>query len=237
LREHDFLSIVAHELRSPITVIVGLAALLVDRRQTLTEEQVDGFLDRIHRQGERMDALVADLLDLAQFDAGRLRVTLAPVRLPGVVALALESAPAPTATSVAVAVPDDLWVVADACRLEQVLVNLLTNAYRYGGAAIRIAARRSDEHVLVTVCDDGEGVPAELITELFERYSRAATAAHRSGSGLGLAIVRALVEAFGGRVWYEPDRPVGARFSLLLPSAEPSDPLAAVTVERSKAIG
>jgi signal transduction histidine kinase len=216
VRESDFLSIVSHELRTPITVIVGLAATLAERRDHLTEEQVDECLGQIRHQGERLGVLVADLLDLSQLEAGRFRVTLSPVELARAVTLAVEAAPPPSSTSVDVEVPADLWVVADSGRLEQVLVNLLTNAYRYGGSVVRLEAHDRSDHVLVTLSDDGEGVPEELARNLFEKHSRGANAESHGGSGLGLAIVRGLVLAFGGRVWYEPARPTGARFNLAL---------------------
>ena len=114
--------------------------------------------------------------------------------------------------------PEDVSVVADPARLDQVLVNLLTNAYRYGGRHVRVEASRKPEGVLATVSDDGAGVPDELVGSLFEKFSRGADGAH--GAGLGLAIVRGLVEAFGGRVWYEPGQPTGARFGVLLDEAE-----------------
>ena len=216
MRDSDFLSIVSHELRTPITVIVGLAATLADRRGNLTEEQVDDCLAQIRHQGERLAVLVADLLDLSQLDAGRFRVTLSPVELATAATLALEAAPPPTGTSAELAIPADLWVVADSGRLEQVLVNLLTNAYRYGGSTVRLEAHERSDQVLLTLSDDGEGVPPELTGKLFEKHSRGANAESHGGSGLGLAIVHGLVEAFGGHVWYEQAEPSGARFNLAL---------------------
>jgi signal transduction histidine kinase len=217
LRESDFLSVVSHELRTPITVIVGLAALLSDRREDMSGERIDECLEQIRHQGERMAGLVNDLLELSQLDGRRVRVDLSAVDLAAAVTLALEDAPSPPTTVVELAVPSDLWVVADPGRLEQVLVNLLTNAYRYGGPAVRIEAVRSSDHALLTVSDNGDGVAAELVSGVFEEYSRGATAGSHGGYGLGLAIVRGLVEAFGGRVWYDPGEPRGARFNLTLP--------------------
>jgi two-component system, OmpR family, sensor histidine kinase KdpD len=216
VRESDFLSIVSHELRTPITVIVGLAATLAERRDHLTEEQVDECLEQIRHQGERMGVLVADLLDLSQLEAGRFRVTLAPVELARAVTLAVRDAPPPSGTCVEVEVPANLWVIADSARLEQVLINLLTNAYSYGGSVVRLEAHGRSDHVLVTLSDDGEGISEELARNLFEKHSRGDNVESHKGFGLGLAIVRGLVEAFGGQVWYEPARPTGARFNLAL---------------------
>lgn len=218
--ESDFLGLVVHELRSPIAVIVGLAATLSARRGELTEEQIDESLRRIHAQGGQLAQLVDDLLDLTQVEAGRFRVLPGSVQLAGACRRALEAAPPPSDRSVEVALAEDLWVSADPTRLEQVLVNLLTNAYRYGGRQVRVeAARRREGGVLATVSDDGPGVRGELAELLFEKFSRETRDGH--GAGLGLAIVRGLMEAFGGRVWYERGRPTGARFLLLFNETEP----------------
>ena len=115
-------------------MITGLAATLSASRHNLTEEQIDDCLDRICRQGERLDRLVADLLDLSQVESGTFRVSLEPVNLAGSAERALDGAPSPPGKSVELAIPDSLWALADPGRLEQILVNLLTNAYRYGGS-------------------------------------------------------------------------------------------------------
>ena len=220
MREGEFLSIVSHELKTPIAVITGLADTLSDRRHNLTEEQIDHCLDRISRQGDRLARLVADLLDLSQVESGSFRVSLEPVNVAGTAARALDDAPSPPDKSVELKIPESLWALADPSRLEQVLVNLLTNAYRYGGSTIRLEARGTSDGVVVTVADDGDGVPDELVPKLFERFARGASADGVEGSGLGLAIARALVEGFGGRIWYEPGQPAGARFRFLLRAAE-----------------
>ncbi|MBA3736448.1 MAG: hybrid sensor histidine kinase/response regulator [Actinobacteria bacterium] len=214
--ENEFLGFVAHELRTPITVIVGLASTLVARRRDLTDEQVDECLERIRVQGDRLARLVGDLLDLAQIDSGRFQVALEPVDLAAAGRRTLDDVPAPPGRSVELALPEDVWVVADPGRLEQVLVNLLTNAYRHGGPNVRLGARRTPDGVYVEVSDDGAGVPEGLVPGLFEKFSREAS----EGAGLGLAITRGLVEAFGGRVWYDPGDLAGARFSVLLNETE-----------------
>lgn len=221
MREGEFLSIVSHELKAPIAVITGLAETLSDRRHHLTEEQIDHCLARISRQGDRLDRLVADLLDLSQIESGRLRVSLEPVNLAGAAQRALDDAPLPPDKSVELNIPEPLWAVADPSRLEQILVNLLTNAYRYGGSTIRLEARgTSDGVVVVTVADDGNGVPDEVLPKLFEWFARGTSADGVEGSGLGLAIARALVDGLGGRIWYEPGQPAGARFRFFLLRAE-----------------
>lgn len=230
--ESEFLGLVVHELRNPITVIVGLAATLAARRHELTEEQIDESLSLIQSQGSQLADLVDDLLDLAQVEAGRFRVALQPVNLARACRHALETLPPGPDRSVELDVPDALSVSADPLRLEQVIVNLLTNAYRYGGPHVRLDASRTPTGVLVAVSDDGAGVRHELVESLFEKFSRDTSDGH--GAGLGLAIVQGLVEAFGGRVWYEAGQPKGARFALLLHEveAESENPPAAPNSQR-----
>lgn len=220
MREGEFLSIVSHELKTPVAVITGLADTLSERRHNLTEEQIDHCLARISRQGDRLARLVADLLDLSQVESGSYAVSLESVNLAGTAERATDAAPSPPDKSVELNIPESLLATADPSRLEQVLVNLLTNAYRYGGSTIRLEAHGNSDGVVVTVADDGDGVPDELVPKLFERFTRGASADGVQGSGLGLAIARALVEGFGGRIWYEPGQPAGARFHFLLRAVE-----------------
>jgi signal transduction histidine kinase len=220
MREGEFLSIVAHELKTPIAVITGLAATLSAGRHRLTEEQIDDCLDRIGRQGERLTRLVADLLDLSQVESGTFRVSLEPVNLANSAERALDGAPSPPDKAVELAVPESVWVVADPGRLEQILVNLLSNAYRYGGNTISLKARATSDGVVVTVADDGDGVPDELVPALFDGFARGPSTNGVQGSGLGLAIAQALLDGFGGRIWYEPGHAGGARFRFLLRAAD-----------------
>jgi two-component system sensor histidine kinase KdpD len=117
------------------------------------------------------------------------------------------------------AVEPELQVLADAARLDQVLTNLLTNAFRHGGPNIAIEASRTDDLVQIVVADDGPGIPLDLQAHLFEPFSRALDSQSREGSGLGLAIARSLIEAFGGRIAYEPGTSGGSRFIIELESA------------------
>jgi signal transduction histidine kinase len=216
MREGEFLAIVSHELKTPIAVIIGLVATLSATRHKLTDEQIDDCLDRISRQGERLDRLVGDLLDLSQVESGAFRVSVEPVNLAATAERALDGAPPPPGKFVELTVPDSVLALADPVRLEQILVNLLTNAYRYGGSTISLEACGTSEGVVVTVADDGDGVPDELLPGLFAGFARGPSIDGVQGSGLGLAIAQALLEGFGGRIWYEPGQRAGARFRFLL---------------------
>jgi signal transduction histidine kinase len=220
MRDAELLTLVSHELKAPIAVITGLADTLSTSRHSLTEAQIDDCLQRIRRQGDRLDRLVGDLLDLSLVESSSFRVSLEPVDLAHAAQRALEAVPSPAHKSVELDIPEPVRALADLIRLEQVLVNLLTNAYRYGGTSIRVKARSAPDGAVVTVADDGDGVPGDLVPKLFQRFSKGATADGVNGSGLGLAISRALVEGLGGRIWYEPGEPAGARFSFTLRAPE-----------------
>jgi len=196
-----FVAYAAHELRSPLGMLVATASLLSGSGGSITPWRLERAIELIGRQGERAHVLINDLLDLSvsQHDVP---VELVPVSLRAVVRDATKSAPSPPDRSVEVDIADDLAVLAEPNRLERILINLLTNAYRYGGDTISLRAHVTGATVDVVVSDNGLGVPADFVPHLFEPFSRAAGAGSE-GSGLGLAIVRALVGALGGDLWYE----------------------------------
>lgn len=212
-----FIANAAHELRSPLGTLVGLA-LTVGRRGKISEEKIDEVLDAIADQGKRTQRLINDLLDLSRFEHGVL-MERSPVALRAAALTALEATPAPEGRSVTVEIPDDLQVIAETTQLERIFVNLVTNAYRYGGSTIRLEAEAADTDVFTVVSDDGSGVPPDLAPSLFDPFMRGRDTAEKQGSGLGLAIVQALVEGLGGEIWYEPGRPRGARFVFRLARA------------------
>ena len=207
----EFIRNAAHELRTPLATIAALGSTLAMHLDDLDEQQLADALAALRRQSQRASTLVANLLDLSQIDGGRTVIDLGSVHLLEAVQRARESAPPPEGTEVTVAVDEDLHVIADASRLEQVVTNLLTNAYRYGGPHVSIAARAEDDTVVLEVVDDGPGVPDELLPELFEPFSRGAIANDVGGSGIGLALSRRLIETFGGALDHEAAEP-GARF-------------------------
>lgn len=210
---------VAHELRTPISIVrAGLEGL----RDGVLEPTQENFA-ALHDKVLLTTRLVADLQELALADAGALSLHLAPCdlrtvleRIRATIGVELED----DEVRLLVEVADDLPpVLADAQRVEQVLLNLLSNAIRYTppGGTIRVIARREKaQSVEVSVCDTGPGLSSEDLAHAFDRFWRADKARTCGGAGLGLAIAKALVEAHGGRIWAENAEGGGACFRFTL---------------------
>ena len=205
-----FVAYAAHELRSPIGMLVATASLLSEDGAAMSPGRLERAIDIIARHGARAQMLVNDLLDLSTFEHD-VPADLQPVGLRAAARDALETVPAPPGRRVVVDIADDLQVFGEPKRLERIFVNLLTNAYHYGGDTISVKAGATGTNVDVVVSDNGPGVPADLVSSLFEPFSRA-RGGRSEGSGLGLAIVRALVGSLRGDVRYEAGRDGGARF-------------------------
>jgi signal transduction histidine kinase len=219
----EVLGVVAHDLRNPLSAILGAASLLEDPRQDPREaREVHGL---IRRTVDRMNGLIGDLLDITRLEAGRLVLEQEPVSVTDLLSQTRESWEATAATrelSLEVdAGPEGLAVFADRSRALQVLDNLVGNAVKFSQAGGRIAVRAtrsegSSTEVRFTVSDTGPGIPPEVMNELFQRFWQA-YAADRRGIGLGLAICKGIVEAHGGRIWCESQLGRGARFTFTLP--------------------
>lgn len=216
---NNFISNAAHELRTPVTPIVGYTTLLADRWHDMTDDDRKMITTTLRQQGNRLRTLVNSLLDFTRVQRGRLEIDLGPVLLRGVIESVIQAVPPSDDKSVSAGDVDGIVVLADANRLEDMLVNLLVNAYRYGGENISIDAKELDDVVHVSVADNGGGVAADLVGGLFDPFTRGEGSADIGGSGLGLAIVRMLAKAQGGDVWYESAEGEGARFVIKLRKA------------------
>ncbi|HEX2294143.1 MAG TPA: ATP-binding protein [Actinomycetota bacterium] len=219
LRER-FIANAAHELRTPLTSLLGFVEMLSRARHRLDEAKLQTMFDAMTRSGDRLAVLIENLLDLSKLQAGQVQVDIEPVPIDALAHEVVASTPPPDGRRVEVEVTDTPVALADKHRLDQVVTNLLTNAYRYGGPNISLSGARRNGDVILSVTDDGPGVEHELLGELFQPFSRGSTSSTIGGSGLGLAIVKMLVEACGGEIWHEPREPSGARFCVKLKSAE-----------------
>ena len=225
----EFLAMVSHELRAPLTSIKGSASTVLDSPVDLDPAVVRQFFHIIGDQADHMHALVSDLLDIARIETATLPFTPEPTEITVLVERARNAFQSVSGrNSLAIDIEPNLpLVMADKRRIVQVLSNLLTNAARHSSdsSTIKVSAAREDVHVSVSVADEGRGIPAESLPRLFRKFSRIKSEEQGGDTGLGLAICRGIVEAHGGRIWAESDGPgLGARFTFTLPTVEEAGP-------------
>lgn len=201
----QFIASVSHELRTPLTGIVGLAQELRLNRDLFGIEELDEFLGHIYEQSTEMGNIIEDLLIAARADIGTLVVKPTTLRVAEALAPVLVSHTRKAGSKTLDTVPrgESITVEADGLRLRQIVRNLLTNAVRYGGSKIWVEVASRGGMVEVSVVDDGEGVPAESIEEIFRPYGRAAGGqANPSSVGLGLSVSLQLARLMGGDLEY-----------------------------------
>ena len=223
----EFLGMVSHELRAPLTSIKGSAASALRTSRALDPAEQRQFFRIIEEQADRIDDLVADLLDAGRIDSGTLSVDAVPADVRTLVDRARNTFLSGGGRHpVVIDLPPGLpRVLADEGRIVQVLNNLFTNAAQHAPehSTIRVAAEADGVHVSLSVADEGEGVPPDLLPRLFRKEVRRAEGSV-GGSGLGLAICKGLVEAHGGRIWAESDGAgLGTRFTFTLQAVEEPD--------------
>lgn len=213
-----FVAMVNHELRSPLTTICGFTDVLTASRHDLSENEIDEFLSAIGEQSGQLARLVDDILVALRLEVGRLPISRQALDLEAVVSNVTETTTLREGQSMTIDIPDRTTVLADRDRVCQVVRNLMENAVKYGGPNIRIDAHRVDGRVRTSISDDGPGIPADLVDEVFSEYRQLGT--DGSGFGLGLPIVRRLMEAMQGGIEYDPDGTGVATFVLDLPAAD-----------------
>lgn len=216
--KNEFMALVTNDLRTPLSTILGMASTLEGPAADLTPERIRRLGSSIRGQVERMVRLADDLSDISHLEANTFLLSPSPVELAPLVEAAMGKLGHPH--DVIIDLPPGIPVVADARRLEQVVANLVENGLQHGQAPVTITMASIDDGVLeLAVTDHGPGVPAGLVPTLFNRvHTLSRTNRDRSrGTGLGLSLVRSLVEAMGGRIWYETAPHGGASFRLTLP--------------------
>ena len=222
----EFLEMVSHELRAPLSAIKGSAATLVETSSSLDRAEMRAFSRIIVEHADHMRSLISDLLDAGRIDSGTLSVAPEPTEVAALVDRARNTfLSGGSGHDVLIDLAPDLpAVMADRRRIVQVLSNLLANAARHVGerSPIRIEAIRNESHVAIAVRDEGRGIASDQLAHLFRKHARVGVddAERGVGSGLGLAICKGLVEAHGGRIRAESDGPgQGARFTFTIPVA------------------
>ncbi len=218
----DFVSLVSHELRSPMAAVIGAARTLQQRWRELTAEQRESFLALIADETTRLAALIGDVLDTSRIEAGTFSYSFADVDVAELVRETVAAAEiGQDEVALAASVREPLpRVRGDRERLRQVLTNLIENAVKYSPARaeVRVTAQADHDRVLVSVADAGPGIPREQQRLVFEKFGRAQTpGAGKPGTGLGLFIARSIAEAHGGSLDVRSAPGRGATFTLALP--------------------
>jgi signal transduction histidine kinase len=214
----NFVAIASHELRTPITTIMGFTSTMLDMWEQLDDARRRTYLEMVDRDARRLGQLVEDLLLLSSVESPDFRVEREVVNVRQKLARVLEDVGV-SQDLVTIDVPEEeLAVEADPRHLRQIIGNLVSNAIKYGAPPLTLGARRSGDSVRVEMRDSGPGIPDELREQVFERFARA-PGTTVGGTGLGLFIVRRLAEIQGGRAWYEDASPNGACFIVEFPAA------------------
>jgi len=216
------LSMVSHDMRTPLAVIKGSVTSLLDPAPAWPADVQREMLQTVREETDRLDRIVGELLEMSRIEAGAISTARRWYDLDElIVAVAEAMRPRLTPHPLVIDVPADLpWLQISYAQIEQVLRNLLENAAHYtpASAPIEVWARAGDGVLRLEVRDRGPGVPLELRERIFDKFVRAAAAERRAeGAGLGLAICRGLVEAHGGRIWVEARPGGGATFVVTLP--------------------
>jgi signal transduction histidine kinase/ActR/RegA family two-component response regulator len=234
----EFLAALSHELRTPLNAMMGWIWWL--RRGGLDAERQARALETIERNTTALAQLVEDLLDVSRIVTGRMRISLREVEPAPIVAAAVESArPAAAAKSIALGMVIDETgpIVADPDRLQQIVVNLTSNAIKFtpDKGRVDVALRRAGDDVVLEVRDTGQGISASLLPHVFDRFRQADARRPITGLGLGLSIVRHLVDRHGGTIRAEsPGDGQGATFTVTLPQRAPTAPDAPQSVGRPR---
>jgi signal transduction histidine kinase len=222
-----FLSTVSHELKTPLTTIIGYVSMLLEGALDAISHDQRQALEVVLRRGKNLQELIADLLNLSRLDAGRLELRRRYVDLAHEmrnVEEVFSERLKQSGLQILMSVPEHLpRVNVDSERLGQILFNLVGNAIKFtqpgGAVTIRISHPQDANHVIVSVSDTGIGMPAHELNHIFERFYQVDRRDGREypGTGLGLAISKELVELHGGRIWAESEPGKGSAFSFTLP--------------------
>lgn len=217
--QRDFIALAAHELRTPATIVYGLAATLA--RRELDADTTTEIVETLYTQSERMSRLVEQLLDMSRLDAASIEVSPELLTLKPELEEIVQASAAGREEDVVIETRNTEKIVVDRTVLERVVGNLVTNALRYGEPPVRLVAQQTDTHLRIVVEDSGEGIDPHFVPHMFDRFQRSDRTRQKSaGAGLGLAIARAYARAHGGDLLYH-SVDGGASFELVLPRTAP----------------
>lgn len=217
-----FISVISHELKTPVALIKGYVSTLRREDASWDREIVQDSLAVIEEEADRLTELIENLLDASRLQAGGLSINLSDVDLRGLAQRIAERFRTQTSShTIRVDFPPNFPIIlGDEDRLAQVISNLLSNAIKYSpeGGEIEVSGQVFPEHAVICVSDQGPGIAAGDIPHVFDRFYRASESSRKTkGAGLGLYLARAVVEAHGGRIWVESRPGSGARVCFSLP--------------------
>jgi signal transduction histidine kinase len=216
----DLVATVAHELRSPLTGVKGFVATLLSKWDKLNDAQKQMMLETVNVDADRLTRLIAELLDVARIDTGRLSLYPRPLDLQAAIERVLESVRAGTGREITLDVAGELpQVQADPDKLAQVVHNLVDNAIRHGDGKVELSLAPVEQPfagVVLHVDDEGGGISPDIRSRVFTKFWKHGT---RGGSGLGMYIIHGLVRAHGGTVEIDDAPSGGARITIVWPAA------------------
>ena len=216
-----FISIVSHELKTPVALIKGYVSTLRREDASWDRSIIEDSLEVIEEEADRLTLMIENLLDASRLQAGGLPVKKSDVLVQDIINRVVKRMQTQTSRHTIITdLPPDLPVIlADETRLEQVLQNLVSNAIKYAPQGqIRISAQLRSDFIVICVSDEGPGIAPGDIPFIFDRFYRAPDMAkHTKGAGLGLYLTRAIIEAHGGRIWVDPEAGKGAQICFTLP--------------------
>jgi signal transduction histidine kinase len=225
----SFVSVINHEMRTPVTAVLGYVELILNDKTPLPSFHLD-MVHRIQDQGQRLANLANNLLDISRLEEGKLSLDVQPLDVAAVMdhaIVAIRPVVEQKHISIDVDVPDALPnIYGDFQRVAQVLTNLLSNAVRYtpdtGSITVTARVDTPADVVRISVTDTGVGIPADLLPHVFDRFYRAEHDLRMNivGIGLGLSVAKRLVEVQGGEIWAESEEGKGSTFTFTLPIAE-----------------
>jgi PAS domain S-box-containing protein len=217
----ELLSVVAHELRSPLTSVKGFTSTLIDKWDRFNDEQKLHMLRTVNADADRLTRLISELLDASRIESGRLELHKQVVDLPELVRRQVAGRVAAGepedrfVTQIATSLPE-LW--ADPDKLAQVVGNLVENALRHGSGTVTITIDAAADSITVSVVDEGDGIAAEALSRIFTKFWHDA---RRGGTGLGLFIAKGIIDAHGGSIEADHSPTGGALLRFTLPAGMP----------------